>query len=221
MFRLAIALALFSQIALSAPVLAKLGEPYAAFRNKISRSFRAKGSTTNDTTTHYSFVMVVDANQAQAAPGYGAGMTVTVIDKKVAGQAIVFRLGDYPDAGKLIAIGHALDFIYEAIGKPVPKSETDVKMQYEIVRVAAEQALGNFAQNIQFPGYTAKVKISRTATGDLLVQVRPDVMPTPAAKVPAPRTGALPPGSYVGETEKKHALPPGSFIKETEKKQTQ
>jgi hypothetical protein len=153
---------------------ARLGESYHAFKTKLERSYKFTKESKKDDRTYEMFTMIVDDATKAKAPGFGAGLTLTVVDGKILGQALAIRMGDNMEGGKAVAALHVMDFIYEAIGKPAPKSKDAAETEFQQFQSAIEQVLSGLPQHVQYPGFKARITLSRTADGELLLAATPD-----------------------------------------------
>ena len=85
--------------------------------------------------------MVTDANVQQQAPNFAAGITVTVVDKKIVGESMALRIGDNYATGKELATLHVMDFAYESLGKPAPASEAAANAELNEFSSAIDRVL--------------------------------------------------------------------------------
>ena len=177
---LSVSLLMLSQL----PCQAKIGEPFANYRTKVAAKFRFRTQEAKGAQTYYRFAYPLTPDEEQRCPGFGTGVTITVAGGKIVGQSMAVRLGDAYDESRAMASRRALDFILEAIGKAKSLSPTEDAQQLASIKNAIEQALISNPQNIQFPGFPQRAKLSCSATGDLLIAVLPPVQ-------------TAPPGSYM------------------------
>lgn len=119
--------------------------------------------------------MITDAEVQTQAPNFAGGITITVVDKRIVGQSMVLRLGDNFSSGKELATLHVMDFAYESLGKPAPSSKAAVDTELSQFSGAIDQVLAGNAQHVIYPGYKDRITLSRTADGELLVAVTPDL----------------------------------------------
>lgn len=173
---------------LSPSAEAKIGEPIVNFKAKVAKEYQFKGTESKGASTYYRFALIPTQEEQDNSPGFGAGMTITVVNGKVSGQSMALRIGQFYEAGKIVVARRSLKFILEAIGKPA--TPQDEERLLESIRSAIEQALQSIPQSIQFPGYNHRVKVSFAASGDVIVAVLP---PAPQQ----PTSPLAPPGSYL------------------------
>jgi len=166
------------------PCHAKIGEPIAAYRARVAAKYKFRSQDAKGAQTYYRFAYALTPDEEQRCPGFGTGITVTVAGGKIVGQSMAIRLGDAYEESRNMASRRALDFILEAIGKPKSVSPTEDAQQLASIKSAIEQALISNPQNIQFPGFPQRSKLSCSATGDLLIAVLPPM-------------DTAPPGSYI------------------------
>jgi hypothetical protein len=171
----AIVLLLSSQ----SPSQAKIGEPIATFRAKTAAKFRFRTQESRGTQTYYRFAFPMTPEEETRCPGFGTGVTVTVAGGKIVGQSMAIRMGDAYDEGRALAGRRALDFILEGIGKPKSTSQTEDAQQLASIKSAIEQAMISNPQNIQFPGFPQRAKLSCSSDGDLLIAVLPPIETAP------------------------------------------
>lgn len=163
---------------------AKIGEQISAFRAKTSARLKFRTQEARGAQTNYRFAFPLTPDEETRCPGFATGITVTVAGGKIVGQSMAIRMGDAYDEGRALAARRALDFILEAIGKPKSTSQSEDAQQLASIKSAIEQALISNPQNIQFPGFPQRSKLSCSPDGDLLVAVLPPVE-------------VAPPGSYM------------------------
>jgi hypothetical protein len=86
---------------------------------------------------------------------------------------MVLRFGDNYAAGKDMATWHSMDFSYESIGKPGPKTQEAAQAEFDQFSAAIDQVLAGTPQHVKYRGYNQLITMSRTDTGDILVAVTP------------------------------------------------
>lgn len=173
--KLKAALALACVVSLS-PVMsadAKIGDSIAAYRAKNANKYRFKSQDTRGAMTYYRFGYTVSPEEEAANSGFGVGITITVSGGKIVGQSMAIRMGSNYEEGRKMAARKALEFILEGIGKAKSTSPTEDAQQISSIRNALEQALVYSPQNIQFPGFPQRSKLSVSSEGDLLVAILP------------------------------------------------
>lgn len=163
---------------------ARLGETYAAFKAKAAKGFTFKSESKKDTRTYYMFSMALDPSTLQAAPGFAGGLTVTVVNGHVTGQSMVMRLGDNYEAGKTLATAHALDFAYEALGKPGPKNKEATEKEFQSYTSAIDKVLAGNPYNLRYPGFNGVITMSLSADQALIIAATPDAAPPPGGPEP-------------------------------------
>lgn len=163
---------------------ARLGEPYATFKVKAAKGFKFKSESKKDTRTYYMYSMSLDAPTMQAAPGFAGGLTVTVINGHVTGQSMVMRLGENYEAGKTLAVAHALDFAYEALGKPSPKSKESTDREFQQYTNAIDLVIGGSPQNLRYPGFNGVITLSLASDQSVIIAATPDAAPPPGGPEP-------------------------------------
>ncbi len=166
-----IALLISSQI----PCHAKIGEPIATFRAKTAAKYKFRTQESRGAQTNYRFAFPLTPDEETRCPGFGTGVTVTVAGGKIVGQSMAIRMGDAYDEGRAMAARRALDFILEGIGKPKSTSQSEDAQQLASIKSAIEQAMISNPQNIQFPGFPQRSKLSCSPDGDLLIAVLPPI----------------------------------------------
>lgn len=166
------------------PCHAKIGEAFATYRAKVAAKYQFRTQEAKGAQTYYRFVHPLTPDEQQRCPGFATGITITVAGGKIVGQSMAVRMGDAYDESRNMASRRALDFILEAIGKAKSASPTEDAQQLASIKSAIEQALISNPQNIQFPGFPQRSKLSCSAAGDLLIAVLPPVQ-------------TAPPGSYM------------------------
>jgi hypothetical protein len=163
---------------------ARLGEPYATFKVKAAKGFKFKSESKKDNRTYYMFSMSLDATTMQAAPGFAGGLTVTVINGHVTGQSMVMRLGENYEAGKALAVAHALDFAYESLGKPSPKSKDSTDREFQQYTNAIDMVIGGSPQNLRYPGFNGVITLSLASDQSVIIAATPDAAPPPGGPEP-------------------------------------
>ena len=166
------------------PCQAKIGEPIGVYRAKIAAKYKFRAQEARGAQTYYRYAYPLTPEEEQRCPGFGTGITVTVAGGKIVGQSMAIRMGDSYDESRVMAARRSLDFILEAIGKPKSTSQTEDAQQLASIKNAIEQALISNPQNIQFPGFPQRSKLSCAPDGDLLVAILPPI-------------DAAPPGAYM------------------------
>ena len=161
------------------PCHAKIGEQISVFRAKTAARLKFRTQEARGAQTNYRFVYPLTPEEETRCPGFATGITVTVAGGKIVGQSMAIRMGDAYDEGRVLAARRSLDFILEAIGKPKSTSQTEDAQQLASIKSAIEQALISNPQNIQFPGFPQRSKLSCSADGDLLVAVLPPIEQAP------------------------------------------
>ncbi|MCC7532283.1 MAG: hypothetical protein IT342_27515 [Candidatus Melainabacteria bacterium] len=176
--------AIFILVGSQSPSYAKIGESISSFRNKTAQKFKFRTQESRGAQTNYRFAFPLTPEEEARCPGFGTGVTVTVAGGKIVGQSMAIRMGDAYDEGRAMAARRALDFILEAIGKPKSTSQSEDSQQLASIKSAIEQAMISNPQNIQFPGFPQRAKLSCSPDGDLLIAVLPPIE-------------SAPPGSYM------------------------
>lgn len=161
------------------PVEAKIGEQISVFRAKTAARLKFRTQEARGAQTNYRFAYPLTPDEETRCPGFATGITVTVAGGKIVGQSMAIRMGDAYDEGRALAARRSLDFILEAIGKPKSTSQTEDAQQLASIKNAIEQALISNPQNIQFPGFPQRSKLSCSPDGDLLVAVLPPIEQAP------------------------------------------
>lgn len=174
-----IILAIAATLAGQMPCLAKIGEPISAYRARTAVKYKFRSQDTRGTQVNYRFAFPLTPEEEAQCPGFATGITVTAAGGKIVGQSMAIRMGDSYDAGRNLAARRALDFILEAIGKPKSTSQSEDAQQLASIKNAIEQALISNPQNIQFPGFPQRSKLSCSPDGDLLVAVLPPIEQAP------------------------------------------
>ena len=151
-----------------------MGQTIDAFMTKSASAYKYKSSTKKADRSYYMFSMITDATVQQQAPNFAAGITITVVDKKIVGESMALRIGDNYAAGKELATLHVMDFAYESLGKPAPSSESAANAELNQFSIAIDQVMAGTAQHVTYPGYNDRITMSRTSDGQLLVAVTPD-----------------------------------------------
>jgi len=154
---------------------ARLGEPINSFKNKASASFKFKSETKKEDRCYFMFTMNLDDKTREGAQGFAGGLTLTVVDGKIVGQSMVLRLGENYEGGKALATLHCMDFAYESIGKPAPKSKQASEAEFSMYAAAIDQVLAGAPQHVKYPGFNDRITMSRTEDGNLLIAVTPDL----------------------------------------------
>ena len=153
---------------------ARLGEPFKTFKAKAETSYKFLKEDKKDDRTYESFVMILNEKLKASAPNFAVAETLTVVDGKIVGQSMMIRIGDNYEGGKAMAIIHAMDFAYESLGKPAPTKD-GVEKEYRQYEIAVTQVLAGLPQKIQYPGFKAKITLSRSNDGELLLAATPDL----------------------------------------------
>lgn len=163
---------------------ARLGEPFATFKVKAAKGFKFKSESKRDTRTYYMYSMSLDAPTMQAAPGFAGGLTVTVVNGHVTGQSMVMRFGDNYEAGKALAVAHALDFAYESLGKPSPKSKESTEREFQQYTNAIDLVMAGNPQNLRYPGFNGVITLSLSSDQGVIIAATPDAAPPPGGPEP-------------------------------------
>ena len=161
------------------PCHAKIGEQISTFRNKTATKYRFRTQESRGAQINYRFAFPLTPDEETRCPGFGTGVTVTAAGGKIVGQSMAIRMGDAYDEGRALAGRRALDFILEGIGKPKSTSQSEDAQQLASIKSAIEQAMISNPQNIQFPGFPQRAKLSCSPDGDLLIAVLPPLETAP------------------------------------------
>jgi hypothetical protein len=165
------------------PAQARLGESLRSFKSKAEHSYKFVKETKKEDRSYESFIMIVDNKLKESAPGFAVAETLTVVDGKIVGQSMVIRVGENYEGGKALATLHAMDFAYESIGKPPPNKQV-AEEEFKQLQFAVDQVLVGMPQHIKYPHYKARITLSRSNEGELLVAATPDLS-APAEAKPA------------------------------------
>ncbi len=165
-------------------VEARLGESFQSFKAKAAKGFKFKSESKKDTRTYYMYSMALDPTTTQAAPGFAGGLTVTVVGGRVTGQSMVMRLGENYEAGKALATAHALDFAYESLGKPSPKTKESTEKEFQAYSQAIDMVMGGSPQNLRYPGFNGVITFSLAADQGVIIAATPDAAPPPGGPEP-------------------------------------
>lgn len=166
-------------LAVQMPCQAKIGEPVSAYRARYAQKYKFRAQETRGAQTYLRFAFPLSPEEESQCPGFGTGITITVANGKIVGQSMAIRMGDAFDQGRALGSRRALDFILEAIGKPKSTSKVEDEQQLASIKNAIEQALISNPQNIQFPGFPQRSKLSSSQSGDLLIAVLPPIEQAP------------------------------------------
>lgn len=163
---------------------ARLGESFQSFKVKAAKGFKFKTESKKETRTYYMYSMSLDPTTALAAPGFAGGLTVTVVGGRVIGQSMVMRLGDNYEAGKALATAHALDFAYESLGKPSPKTKESTEKEFLAYTNAIDMVMGGSPQNLRYPGFSGVITLSLAPDQAVIIAATPDAAPPPGGPEP-------------------------------------
>jgi hypothetical protein len=154
---------------------ARLGEPIANFKARNAGHYQLKSEKKKDqSTSYYIFSLIIDKEQREAAPNLAGGITITVTNGHITGQSLALRFDSGSEAEKLLGVAHCLEFVYEAIGKRRPLTKTAQDNELNAFTAGVNQALAGSPQCVRYPGFHAKITLSRTTAGDLVVGVSPE-----------------------------------------------
>jgi len=163
------------------PAQARLGENIGAYKSAIAPTFKYKSQSKKDARTDYMYTMVVDQKTKEAAPGFAGGLTVSEVNGRITGQSLVLRIGESYEAGKTLVTSKALEFAYEALGKPTPRS---TEKEFSAYSIAIDQVLAGAAQNLRYPGFSGAINITRFGDGEILITAKLDAAPPPGGPEP-------------------------------------
>jgi len=149
---------------------AKLGLPIKAFEATLPKEYKSMGQSTNKDRTYHKYVKNFNDKMLASVPGFAVGMTITVDRGTIIGQSMIIRPGTNAKTGRTMAAAHALDMAYEALGKSFTTKEA-AKKELSAYEMAIDKALSGTPQVIRYPGKTAKITISKTADGDIVMAV--------------------------------------------------
>jgi hypothetical protein len=166
------------------PADARLGENFVDFRRTVLRNYRFKSESKKDVRTDSMYTLVVDQKSQEAAPGFAAGLTVSVVNGRITGQSMVLRIGDNYDAGKTLVTSHALDFAYEALGKPSTKNQDGSEKEFNAYSGAIDSVLAGQPQNLRYPGFSGVINIRGYGNGEVLITAKTDATPPPGGPEP-------------------------------------
>jgi hypothetical protein len=153
------------------PAHARLGESVSIFINKNKDVYKLKGTSSSEGVTHYNFSLIVDETERSAAPGFGAGLTVTVQAGKIVGQSMALSLGRDRFIGAQLAGAYGLKFALDAIGRTMPGDKRAQDKELEVFNKTAAEALLGMPREISYPGFDARIILSKSQDGNLLVAV--------------------------------------------------
>jgi hypothetical protein len=163
-------LALLNLLISQPPAIAKLGEEFTELQSRIASNFKFKGTETKQNRSYYHYTMVLDKATEQAAPGFDGGLTVTVEKNGViVGQSMLIRLGDNHEAGKALAALHTLDFAFESLGRPNPRTKQEVQRELQSYTAAVSKALAGTPQNIRYADTPGKITVSKRPDGSIAI----------------------------------------------------
>ena len=148
---------------------ARLGEEFNIFENRIAMNFKFKGQDSKQNKKYYHYTMALDKTTEQNAPGFDGGLTVTVENGLIVGQSMLIRLGSNSEAGKALAALHTLDFAFESLGRPAPKTKQEVQRELQSYTDAVSKALAGTPQNIRYADTTGKITVSKQPDGSLAI----------------------------------------------------
>jgi hypothetical protein len=158
---------LLNLLIIQPPATARLGEEFSVFNSQILSNFKSKGKETKQEKSYYRYTMILDKATEQAAPGFDGGLTVTVENGFIVGQSMLIRMGDNREAGKALAALHTLDFAFESLGRPSPKTKQEVQRELQSYTAAVNKALAGSPQNIRYSDAIGKITISKRPDGSL------------------------------------------------------
>jgi hypothetical protein len=162
-------LALVDLLLAQPPALARLGEDFTSFEGRIISNFKFKGKETKQNRSYYRYTMLLDKSTEQAAPGFDGGLTVTVENGLIVGQSMLIRMGENNEAGKALAALHTLDFAFESLGRPSPKTKQEVQRELQSYTAALSKALAGTPQNIRYADTPGKITVSKRPDGSIAI----------------------------------------------------
>ncbi len=168
-------------IFIQCPADAKLGQDISEFIKKHKEQYKLRATTTQDDSSHYNLSLIVEDSERQAAPGFGAGCTVTARNGKIVGESMAICLGKDKFLGGQLASAYGLKFACEAIGRTIPGDKTAQERELEVFNKTTIEALSGVPKEIRYPGFESKIILSRGGDGILLIAV---VRPVQPAAVP-------------------------------------
>lgn len=141
---------------------AALGDSIKAFQSKNRKSIELKEILIRDEKKYYSFNVLVDENELLVAPGFKAGMTVTVSCGKICGQSLAISCGSNPMEGNRLAVEQCYKFACEALGRETTASATEIAL----VRQAVFLAYSSMPQVLTFPDASGKIVFKTEKKGE-------------------------------------------------------
>jgi hypothetical protein len=155
----------------------KIGAPVSSFLARNGRIFKFKERSVKDNKVYYLYTLAKHPAQQHSSPGFAGGMTLTAGGGYILGESLVIRLGADPQVGSVFATAVFMELAYDALGKPVPKSEALRQSEFKAYARAITLALGGSPQAIRYKGYPMKITISRAGDNDVVLAVTPELPP--------------------------------------------
>ncbi len=169
------------------PAQARLGEQFAAYRARLLRNYSAAGQKGNN----YFFKLKLTPQQQQIAPGYAAGLTVTVAGDRVTGESMAFFMGRNNQLGCTLATLDAFAFTCEATGKLLPQDKKQGELEFTAFTKIVKQAFDGHVQTYAYPGYPGTIVISLDRQEKLIVACSEQQPAAPKAIPTSLTPGAL------------------------------
>ena len=152
---------------------AKLGEDISAYKAKVAKAYTLKSQSNKDGKTYCVFSINMNQQLKDIAPEFGGGLTISVDKGKIIGQSMVLRLGQSKEAAKAIAVRYALDFAFESLGRPVPKTKAEISDEVNSYTTVINNAMAGDPQNVHYPNVKGKITVTMQKDGSLVFAATP------------------------------------------------
>lgn len=152
---------------------ARLGQSFAQYKAQHLKNYKAAGEKKGKSGKHYLFQLSLSDKEKRMVPGFGEGLTITVLNGKITGQSLVINMGRNKLIGTDLAIAHGLAFVYESLGKPAPKSRFQASRDVQAFTGVVHAAMGGYPQTLRYPGYKGKATVKKDSNGNVIIAVTP------------------------------------------------
>ncbi len=170
---------LITQALPMAPAEAKLGDSIDTFKQKMSSHFQYINMETKGGKVYHHFSVKTNTKIQQSSAGFAGGLTITTIAGKITGESLLVQLGTDDTIGEKLAAVLCLNLAYNALGKPIPASAQDKRVEFDAYLRAVSDAKSGQPGHISYPGYSSQLIFSQTAEGNLLFVINPNPVAKP------------------------------------------
>lgn len=146
----------------------RLGQSISDFEKSEKERLKLHEVLIKDEKKFYQFNLLFDEEDLAKAPGFKAGVTITVSGGKIAGQSLAICLGDVPNEGNRLCVDTVYRFACESFGRDAIEDKKALTEKV-LFQQAIFLSLAGQAQELKFPDSEDVVVFKRSKENNLLV----------------------------------------------------